>query len=295
MKRAKIIACITALIVVLSAVGVFAGENFKIEETYPENGQKNTTVENMSVKLRFNNDIDSKAARKANRNCFKIVDKNGKKLPIKVLYDTKDTKRVVVLVDMTKKGVKVQDNQVYTLKISKNLVDNEGNKLGENSEVGFQTINQSWNTKIYMGLMFVMFGGMIFFTTRQAKKQHVEEEIEEKKESFNPYKEARKTGKPLETVIEEHEKELEKLSKKERRQAKKEEKEEELFRQIEAEMLAEYRKTHKDLNYWILERPRPISEGGATYKTGRKAQAEARKAKEEKLAKKRAANKKRKK
>lgn len=295
MKRAKIIACITALIVVLSATGVFAGENFKIEETYPENGQKNTTVENMSVKLRFNHDVDKKANRKANDKCFKIVDKNGKKMPVKVLYDTKNSKRVLVLVDMTKGKVKIKDNQKYTLQISKNLVDNEGNKLGENQEITFQTLNQAWNTKVYMGLMFLMFGGMIFFTTRQSKKATEEKEVEIRKETFNPYKESKRTGKPLETVIEEHQKEMEKLSKREKRLQKKAAKDEALERKIEERLLEEYRKEHKDYHYWRLKRPRPISEGGATYKTGRKALAEARKAEEERLAKRRAANKKRKK
>ena len=50
-----------------------------------------------------------------------------------------------------------------------------------------------------------------------------------------------------------------------------------------------------DNGNYKVKRPRPIADGGSSYITGRKAEAEARKAEEERLAKRRAANKKKKK
>ena len=295
MKRAKVIACIAALIIVLSAGSVFAGENFKIEETYPKNGQKSTTVENMSVKLRFNHEIDKKENRKNNDKCFKIIDKNGKKLPVKVLYDTENSKRVVVLVDMTKKDVKIIDNSEYKLKVSEKLLDNDGNRLGEEDSISFYTINQAWNTKVYMIMMFVMFGGMMVFSMLQARKGQAQAEAGDKAEPFNPYKEAKKTGKTVEQVTAEHEKVLAKQKKIEKKNAKRAEKDAKLAKEIEKKVMIEYAKEHRNLRYCRVRKPRPISAAGSTYKTGRKAQAEARKKEEERLAEKRAANKKHKK
>ena len=59
-------------------------------------------------------------------------------------------------------------------------------------------------------MMFAMFGAMFFFTHRQMKKQQEGEQKERqvKEEAFNPYKEAKRTGKSVQEVIAAHEKEL---------------------------------------------------------------------------------------
>ena len=302
MKRVRTIACLTALIVTISSVFAFGAENLKIVESYPKDAQKNTTVENMSVKLTFNNPVDAEKNQKANTKCFTIKDEDGNKLPLRVFYIPDKSKKVLVLVDMTSdkmaannknhKGIKIHDNQKYTLTVSKDLVDNDGNKLGKDEKITFTTINQKWNTKIYMILMAVMMAAMFFFTSRQAKKQAAENNPNAKKdEPFNPYKEAKRTGKSLEEVMAQHEKEVAKLEAKQAREAKKAAKEE---AEIE-KLMAEQEEAEKGINHYKVSGPAPISKGGAKYKTGRKAKAEARKAEEERLAKRRAANKKKKK
>ena len=101
---------------------------------------------------------------------------------------------------------------------------------------------------------------------------------------FNPYKEAKRTGKPVTQIIAEHEKAMEKKKAKEAKRAAREKVEDD--EDIEEE---------PDNGNYKVKRPRPIADGGSSYITGRKAEAEARKAEEERLAKRRAANKKKKK
>ncbi len=287
MKRISFVACLTALIVVLTSSVVFGSTALKIEEAYPHDGQKNTTVENMSVKLTFNNAVDSKENRKANEKCFTIKDDKGKALPIKVYYNPENGKQALILVDMTKRTAKdkiIKDNSEYTLTVDKSFVDNEGNALGKTEKISFTTLNQAWNTKIYMIMMVVMFGGMFFFSSRQAKKQMAQTQEDTKEEPFNPYKEAKKTGKPLAEVIAQHEKEEAKKAAKEARKAAKEHVVEEEEEEIE-EANGNYR----------VKAAKPIAAAGGKYITGRKAAAEAKRAEEERLAKRRAATKKKKK
>ena len=128
-------------------------------------------------------------------------------------------------------------------------------------------------------MMFVMFGGMFFFTSRQMKKQQEKNQDTRpvKEEAFNPYKEAKRTGKSVQEVIAAHEKEQAKKAAKAAKKAAKHDAEEE-YEEIE------------DNGNHKVKGPRPISAAGSTFITGRKAEAEARKAEEERLAKRRAAN-----
>ena len=166
----------------------------------------------------------------------------------------------------------------------KDFTADDGSTLGTDGEITFKTLNQSRNNMVYMVMMFLMFGGMFFFTSRQMKKHMAEEnEGRAKEEPFNPYKEAKKTGKSVSEVIAEHEKEVAKKAAKEARHAKNHA--EEKVEEIVEETNGNYR----------VKGPRPISAGGSSYITGRKAIAEAKKAEEERLARRRAAAKKKKK
>lgn len=289
MKRIGAIVCLAALIVTMTASVCFGAQSLKLEDSYPENGQKNTSIENMGVKLTFNNEVGNKKSVKANAKCFSITDDKGKKIPIRVFYDPKDSTKMMVLADAVEiandKDLKIKDNTEYTLHISGDFVDNEGNTLGKDTDISFTTLNQSKNTKVYMVMMVIMMGGMFFFTSRQAKKQMAKQQEESgvKEEPFNPYKEAKKTGKSLEEVIAAHEKEVAKREAKAARKAKHQDDDDD-----------EYEYEEDNGNYKV-KGPRPISAGGSSYITGRKALAEARKAEEERLAKRRAANAKKKK
>lgn len=286
MKKLGRILCLAALVVTMTASVCFGAETLKIVEAYPEDGQKNTTIENMCVKLWFNHEMGNEETVKENEACFKLTDDEGKAVPIRVFYHPDDTKQVLVLADTTKR-LDIKDNTEYTLTVSAELMDNEGYTLGQDAKYSFTTLNASRNNTVYMIMMFVMFGGMFFFTSRQMKKQQAEQQNDKqqaKEEPFNPYKEAKKTGKTVEEVIAAHEKEMAKKAAKEaKKAARHHDDDDDEFEEIETNG------NHK------VKGPRPISAAGSTYITGRKAEAEARAAEEERLAKRRAANAKKKK
>ena len=287
MKNLGRILCLAALVVTMTASICFGAEGLKIVEAYPEDGQKNTTIENMCVKLWFNHEMGDKETVKANEDCFKLTDNEGKEIPVRVFYHPDNTKEVMVLADTTKR-LEIKDNTEYTLTVSGEVVDNDGHALGQDAKFSFTTLNQKKNTSIYMIMMFVMFGGMFFFTSRQMKKQKAEQEQgtqQTKVEAFNPYKEAKKTGKSVAEVIAAHEKEVAKQAAKDAKKA---------ARHHEEDDDDEYEEIEDNGNYKV-KAPRPISASGSTYITGRKAAAEARAAEEERLAKRRAANAKKKK
>lgn len=285
MKRIGGVLCLAVLIVTMTASICFGGESLKVVDSYPKDKQKNTTTENMGVKLWFNNDMGNKETIKANEKCFQIVDDEGKKLPVKVFYSPKDKKEVMVLLDANKR-VRIKDNTKYTLKINGALQDSNGNKLGKSQTISFTTLNEKKNRNVYMVMMAIMFIGMFVFSSRQMKKQMSDQNqvATAKEEPFNPYKEAKKQGKTVEEVIAQHEKEV---AKKEAKEARKAAHRHDVEEDLEEE--------EEDNGNYRVKGPRPIAACGSTYITGRKAEAEARKAEEERLEKRRAANKKKKK
>ena len=87
MKKRGLAAVVLALIMVMMCgVFSFAGDNtgdLKLVSSYPEDGQKNTSIENVGVKLFFSNTINNPETEKHNKNCVKIVNsETGKKIPI---------------------------------------------------------------------------------------------------------------------------------------------------------------------------------------------------------------------
>ena len=265
MKRAGAILSLVALIVVFSTSLCFAG-TLTLEKTYPEDGSKGASIENLGVKLYFSSNLTSNVA-EVNKDVFALYDAEGKKLPTKVLYPDKEDGVVLVLLDSTadankdgKPDVVVQGNSEYKLTISKDLVDDKGNVLGTDQTVTFTTLNQNANMMVNMGMMVVMFGGMMVFSLKSAKKDG--EEAAKREEKVNPYKEAKRTGKSVEEIVEKDQKEKAKKAAKEAAKAAKESEE------------------WIDVNTYRVKSPRPISAGGGSYITGRKAAAEAKKAEE---------------
>ena len=88
MKKIGVSICLVLMILFGGFVMSFAADDsLEIVNTYPVDGQKNTTVENLSVKLNFNQNVSEKANREANSKAFAIKDKRGKKVPIRVMYN----------------------------------------------------------------------------------------------------------------------------------------------------------------------------------------------------------------
>ena len=266
MKKIGALIGIVIAVTMMSTVLSFAGTSFEVDRTYPVDGAKNTIKDNMCVKVYFNKDVGNASSKRANAKAFKITDSSGKEYPSRIFYDKDDSKYALILIDTTKVNTVVKgkyvikDDTVYTCTISSEFVDNDGNRLGKDVKIAFKTINQGRNTMIYMIMMALMFGGMMLFSFRQSRKSH-DDEKDEKEPAFNPYKEARRTGKSVEEVMAKHRKDL---AKKKAGISQKQEKQEEKM----------------ETGVYKVKAPRPISAVGISYKTGRKAEAEARKAKE---------------
>lgn len=271
MRKAGIVAFLTTLILLMSSVCVFAdGGDFQLLSTYPEDNQTNTTKDNMCVKLQFNKSVGTKDETvEANKDTYKITDSKGNELPTRILYNPKDTKEVLVVVDtvkLQKKEIKIKDEEVYKLTISKDFQDDEGQEVGKDIVVRFKTLNQSRSQWIYMGMMIIMFGAIFIISARQMRKHEEEDSKNPLEDAFNPYKEAKRTGKTVEEVMAEHQKEVERYKKKAERKAKKSGSVSEAVQEDDREIFR-------------VKGPRPIAVAGGKTISGRKALAEERKRK----------------
>jgi hypothetical protein len=283
MSRAARIICLVFVCVMAMTAMSFAAtstQGLKITKTYPENNATGRSKDNMCVKLYFNHTVSTAAAKKANKDAFSFKDEKGHTLPSRILYSKKNKKYVLVIVDTTElskenKTDLLQDDTKYICTIKADFRDDEGNTLGEDHVISFRTMNQKRNNMIYMIMMFVMMGGMVVFSVIQVRRdtEKKEKEIIEKGGTFNPYKEAKETGKSVQEVVAKHEAELKKA---EAKRAK--EKEEEREEQLESE------------GVYRVKRPHPAREGGSRYKSGMKARYEEQRRREEQAKAERKAN-----
>ena len=221
MKRSILIALLAAVMVMTGSVFSWAADGLELVSSYPEDGQKNTSMENLGVKLTFNNPINSDEAKKTDASKFSIVDEDGEKVPVQVLFSEKNDGLILVVADVDQ-GFVAKNNSEYTLTIDEGLVDNEGNTLDQAKTITFKTYNQRVNNMVNMGMMFIMFGGIMFLTMRQNNRKEEEEQDkkDEPKKAFNPYKEAQRTGKSVEEVMAEQAKEEEKEARRKARRNK---------------------------------------------------------------------------
>ena len=222
MKKISLIAILTSVMIMAASVFCFADGGFDLVSSYPENGQSNTSMENLGVKLKFSAAMDSDEATAPNAYKFVIYYEDGKAIPIIVLFREKEKGLVLVLAD-TDKGFVAKNNSEYRLVVSGELVDNDGNTLGADKTVSFKTYNQRVNNMVNMAMMFVMFGGIMVLSLRQNNEKEDEEPKKEetKEQAFNPYREAKRTGKSIEEVKAEQAKKEAKEAKKKARKAKK--------------------------------------------------------------------------
>lgn len=212
MKRKTLIVILALGMVMASAVMCFAEPTLKIATSYPKNGQKNTSMENLGVKVYFNNEVNSDKNEIANTKAVSLVDEKGEKVPIKVLFSDKEKKMMLAVADLTNSKYKVLNNAKYKLVIGPTFKDNNGISIGKEQTISFQTFNQKVNTWVNMGMMAVMFGGLFLVSARTAKKS--EEEDKKAEETFNPYKEAKRSGKSVDEIMAEKAKKEAKKAKK---------------------------------------------------------------------------------
>ena len=253
MKRASLIAVLASIMIMTASIFCFAEGNLTLLSSYPKDGQTNTSMENLGVKLTFSNPISSDDAKAADADKFTIVDEDGEEVPLQVLFSDKNDGVVLVLADVNE-GFTAKNNSEYRLVIDAGLVDNDGNTLGTEQTVTFRTYNQRVNNMVNMGMMFIMFGGIMVLSVRQNNNKKEEEEPKDapKEAAFNPYREAKKTGKSIDEVKAEQAKKEEKAAKKKARRKKKNSEEQHYEKRIEncAELLN---------NVYHVHAPAPIS------------------------------------
>lgn len=220
MKKVSLIAILASVMIIAASAFCFADGGFDLTSSYPEDGQQNTSMENLGVKLTFSKPLNSDEAKKVNLDKFAIYDEDGKAIPIITLFSDDEDGLVLVLADVDA-GFVAKNNSEYKLVISGELVDNDGDVLGADKTVSFRTYNQKINNMVNMAMMIIMFGGITVLSLRQNNAKKEEEEPEAPKEAFNPYKEAKRTGKTIEEVKEEQAKKEAKEAKKKARKKKK--------------------------------------------------------------------------
>ena len=136
MKRTGALACLIIMIISVFAPSCFAAEssatsgetNFSIVSSTPEDGAKNVSVENLSVKIYFDKEMlpESKAVRKANAKQFTLTDKKGKEIPIRVYYSHKEEGLMMVVSDVVDSNIQIESNTRYTLTIGNDLQATDG-------------------------------------------------------------------------------------------------------------------------------------------------------------------------
>ena len=279
MKRICRILCIITVIVMMTASLCFAEGTeggLQLLDTYPKEESSGAAIENFDIKLYFDKKMTKEVLGTANDGCFTLTDADGNVLPILVLYSPKEEGVLMVLFDSNKenlgsdgKQITIKGNTEYTLKIAGSLKDDEGDTLGADRTIKFTTINQSRNSIISMLLMLVLYAGIIGFSMRNAKKSAKEATKEGK---FNPYKEAKRTGKSVDEIMEKEYKRQAKLASKAEKDAEDEEEEEE-------------EEPYLEEGHYRVKTRRTVASGGSAFITGRKAEAEERAAREARYAK----------
>ena len=270
MRKAGALICVIIMTVLLMAPAAFVAEDgdsaaaaktdLEIVSSSPEDGATGVAVDNLSVKIRFNKDVYPKSdeIKAANAKQFKLVDSEGKKVPLKVYYSDKEEGLILAAADVYsgKNKNTIKGDVTYTLNVGRNFQAADGSTMGQKVTISMTTLNQGRSTAIYMILMVLMMVGMVFFTLRSTKKDEKKKKEErELKEGVNPYKEAKKSGKSVEEVV----------SKQNKKKAKKEEairRQKEAEAAIEAEIIEKIRKESNKR----VSAPHAISSAGSSLK-----------------------------
>ncbi len=271
MKRASAIFGIIMIIFMMAphinVIAEASEEKLKIEETSPKDGAKGVPLDNMGVKVFFNQEVYSEENKKINEKACKLVDKDGKEIESIVVFNPKDKNVLLILAKgETKEGKKIliKPSTKYKLIIDESFKAANGQAIGKTQEITFSTLNPANSVKISMGMMGVMVVGMIIASSKAMKNSQKDEGKLEREEKFNPYKVAKETGKPLEEVIAAEKKRREKEAAKAARKAKNSHEDDD-------------EEEYMEPGHYKVSKVRKVAEGGSSYITGRKAEAERKK------------------
>ncbi|MDR2770942.1 MAG: hypothetical protein LBB57_02770 [Clostridiales Family XIII bacterium] len=248
----------------LSTAVVFA-EELRLVNNYPEEGSRSSPPINLGIKLFFDRDVASEQYREQNESGFKLLDDEGKSVPLKVLYTAAEPNYILVIAEPEDVKNGLGSDREYRFEISPDLQATDGSMLETQKVITFRTRNTSMDMNINMVLMGLMFVGMLVFSALSMRRQAKKTATADDKQKVNPYKVAKETGKSVAAVVAKEEKRKQRV--------------------------ASRKKTPPDagkdgddpaaesafVNGRRVKRvkgPRPISAAGSSYKTGRKAAAE---------------------
>ena len=253
-KRIGALICLLAFALTMSMSVAFAASELKIEQVSPEDGAKDMAMENMGYKVYFNQNVYKN--KKMNAKLCTITDNKGKKVPTIVVVNPKEKNVMMVLADTNSRKTKIKGKTKYTLTIKPGFKADSGQALGQEFTASFRTLNPSTSMWVSMGMMGVMVVAMVFFSTREMKKQNEKDSPQKHKEkTVNPYKEAKRTGKSVEEIVAAEEK------KKAKKKAKRERQKQENKKEIASSNIR-------------VSKKRAISEVGLTYKEPKPAKAD---------------------
>jgi flagellar basal body-associated protein FliL len=267
MKRLGAIISLTLLIVMLTTSFAFAS-TLDLEKSYPNDGDGGFQIENTGVKLYFNENVLNKDNEAINNKAIQILNSEGKKMPIKTYYSTKEKGLVLVLIE----GM-LETNTEYTLKVSEEFISANNDPLSKPIKITFKTRDTSKDMIVNIIMMGMMMVGVLFISSRNMKKQEAKKQEEYVKEQkVNPYKVSKETGKSVEEVVQKNAKDKEKKARKELKESANKDKTNGVEEKTQV--------VDKGPNFYKVKSPKPISLAGSNYKTGRKAKAEEAAAKE---------------
>lgn len=253
-KRIGALICLLAFALTMSMSVAFAASELKIDQVSPKDGAEDMAMENMGYKVYFNQEVYKN--KKKNAKLCTITDNKGKKVPTIVVVNPKEKNVMMVLADTNSRKTKIKGKTKYTLTIKPGFKADSGQALGKEFTASFKTLNPSTSMWVSMGMMGVMVVAMVFFSTREMKKQNEKDSPQKHKEkTVNPYKEAKRTGKSVEEIVAAEEK------KKAKQKAKRERQKQENKKEIASSNIR-------------VSKKRAISEVGLTYKEPKPAKAD---------------------
>jgi len=263
------------LALALAAPAFAAGGSLNLIKSTPESGSANVPIDNVGVKLFFDGNVTDQSVWDFNSKCFTLSDSEGKKIDYLAYPGHKAGEEGYILVvahpPSQKEGIpgSLEQKSEYSLTISGDLMSADGAKLGDEIRISFTTMDLAANSKLSMMIMVLMMVAVIvlmFVTNWRKMKAEAEAAALAK---ANPYR----IAKDKSITLDEAKALIEKAKEKNRKQLEKtggKAPEPEPKKSSVPRLDTKKKKG----NVHKVKGPRPISEGGSTYKTGRKAEAE---------------------
>jgi len=236
------------MVIVLSLAPMAFAAGLEIEGITPKDGKTGLQINNLAIKVKFNEEVSNPANDAANVGKISILDEEGNKVDVSyvIAHSEKATDELWYIVEGN-----LASNTKYTVKLDKGIVANSGNALASEYTSTFNTRNTKIDSTISMVIMVGMMVVMFLATSKATKKAAANADpkaIEKAREdALNPYKIAKEKDISLEEAKAIVAKEKEKIKKeqdkieaeRQKREAAKQAEIEALEKQIEEEIAAQ--------------------------------------------------------